>query len=83
MQANQTVISTLEAQLHHFKDKLKPEDQKALREYIEGIKTQKGELKHLSKNQLVEVCLRMMEIAKEQAKMLDYQKMEIAELTKK
>lgn len=78
----QSIIATLELQLKAVKDVLPPEEAKALAEYIGDLREQKAQLKTKSKNELVEVALRLCEIAKEQAKMLHYYKKEMEDKKK-
>ena len=68
MDKNTSIITTLELQLKAVKDRLPPEELKKLAEYIDDVKQQKDILKTRSKNELIETCLRLCEVAKEQAK---------------
>ena len=77
MDKNTSIITTLELQLKAVKDRLPPSELKKLAEYIDDVKQQKDILKTRSKNELIETCLRLCEVAKEQAKLIDYYKTEL------
>lgn len=77
-----STIETLQHQLKAVQSMLPPEELKKLAEYVDDMKQQKEQLKGKSKNELCEIALRLCEVAKEQAKMINYYKIELAEKKK-